>query len=111
MNGPPMKGSLSATRARVDRLAQQIQRQRFEQGVDLEPLLALLDEGRRMNAAGIRPRELTDEEFVMWAAELRASLRGRDEAVLAERLIAGRQNVRRYRQVDEDTAPGKAARA
>ena len=49
-----MRRSLSGIQARVIRLAEQIERQAANT-VDVEELLAILDEGRRRNAAGIPP--------------------------------------------------------
>jgi hypothetical protein len=92
-----MRRLLSGLQTRVDRPAEQVERQSAE-SVDLEELVARLDEGRRRNAAGIPPPRLTEEECTAWAEGLRASVRGRDDAVLVERLIAGRKRVMECRR-------------
>jgi len=68
-----MRRLLSGIQTRVDRLAEQVEGQSAE-SVDLEELIAILDEGRQRNAAGIQPPRLTKEEFTAWAEGLRASV-------------------------------------
>lgn len=91
-----MRVSLLALQVRVTRLAERVER-RAADTVDLEARFAVLDEGRRRNAAGIRLPRMTEEQFAVWAAELRASVHQRD-GVLAERLIAGRQRAMAWRK-------------
>ena len=57
-----MRRLLSGIETRVDRLAEQLERQAAN-SVDVEELFAMLDEGRRRNAAGIQPPQLTDDEL------------------------------------------------
>jgi len=83
-----MRISLSGVTARVERLTAQCHTEAA--ATNLDNLLEVLDRGR----TNPRPRKMmTPAEYAAWSERLRASVRGTNQAKLAERLIAGRQRV------------------
>jgi hypothetical protein len=63
-----MRRPLSTIHSRLDRLAEHVHRQR-ENTVDLEELLAILDEGRQRSRAGAEPPRLTNDLGLKHAEE------------------------------------------